>query len=154
MSLGSSSSYAIGWSASRDRTADTSRGGNSLLLPITIWRISRSDPNFSIFERWSRHKETFPTLAKIAKQLLAVPASTVVVEQTFSNGGNILDERRSRLGPKSLEAQTCLDDWERARLQSQKDLIHSSSSDEWVNDGYGTTTAASSSNSSDDDASN
>ncbi|XP_039140559.1 uncharacterized protein LOC120277784 [Dioscorea cayenensis subsp. rotundata] len=111
-------------------------------------------PNFSILEWWSRHTETFPTLAKIAKQLLAVPASTVAVEQTFSNGGNILHERRSRLGPESLEAQTCLDDWERARLRSQEDLIHSSSSDEWVNDGSGTTTAASSSNSSDDDASN
>lgn len=100
--------------------------------------------NFEILEWWKRHKETFPTLAIIASQLLAVPASTVAVEQTFSSGGNILDERRSRLAPESLEAQVCLDDWERANMRRQEELIHSSSSDEWVNDG--STTATSDSN--------
>ena len=42
------------------------------------------DENFDILDWWKLHKKTFPTLAKIAAQVLAVPASTVAVEQKFS----------------------------------------------------------------------
>ena len=87
---------------------------------------------------------TFPTLAIVAKQLLAVSASTATVEQIFSSRGNILDKRRSRLAPESLETQVCLDDCESANIRSQKWLLHSSSYDEWVNDSL--TTATSDSN--------
>ena len=46
---------------------------------------------------------TFPTVSKVALQVLAVSTSTVAVEQTFSNGGNILDPKRSRLVPDALK---------------------------------------------------
>ena len=62
------------------------------------------DSSFELVEWWRRYKTTFPTWVAIAKQLLAVPASTVVIEQTFNSGGNIIDERRSRLTPEKLEA--------------------------------------------------
>ncbi|KAL6511011.1 hypothetical protein OROGR_022135 [Orobanche gracilis] len=52
----------------------------------------------------------FPVVATIAKEILVVPASTVSVEQVFSVGGYILDERRSRLTPQNLEAQALLND--------------------------------------------
>ena len=56
----------------------------------------------------------------IAREVLAAPVSTVSVEQAFSMGGNILEDRRSRLKPDTLEAQTCLDDWCKAKRREQE----------------------------------
>ena len=60
-------------------------------------------------------------MAIIAKQILAMPVSTVAVEQTFSAGG-ILDQTCSSMSPDSVEAQACLDDWTKAMLRQQKIL--------------------------------
>ena len=59
-------------------------------------------------------------MAKIAKQILACPVSTVAVEQAFSAGGNILDETRSNMTPESLEVQACVDDWTKAAIRDQE----------------------------------
>ncbi|KAL6579443.1 hypothetical protein OROMI_009659 [Orobanche minor] len=64
--------------------------------------------------------ECGPDVATIAKEILAVPASTVSVEQAFSTGGYILDERRSRLTPQNLEAQALMDDSVKAELHQQE----------------------------------
>lgn len=65
---------------------------------------------FTILDWWKRHSGQHPILSLIAKQILATSCFTVVVEQTFSAGGRILDETRSRMTPESDEAQACLDD--------------------------------------------
>ena len=75
----------------------------------------------------------FPTLMKFAAQVLAVPASTVAVEQTFSQGGHILSRKRSMLAPESLEAQVCVCDWKRAEIREQRNTP-SSKEDEWIGD--------------------
>ena len=41
------------------------------------------DADFQILKWWKRHKPTFSTLTIVAKQLLAVPALTVAVDQIF-----------------------------------------------------------------------
>ena len=46
--------------------------------------------------------------------------STVVVEQQFSAGDNILDPIRSSMSPDSIEAQPCLDDWTKAEFRQQE----------------------------------
>ena len=77
-----------------------------------------ADTDFPILDWWSRHANTFPILSLIAKQVLAAPVSTVAVEQAFSQGGNILDETRSRMTPDSLEAQSCVDDWSKTEIRA------------------------------------
>ena len=76
----------------------------------------------------------FPTLLKISAQVLAVPASTVAVEQTFSQGGHILSRKRSNLAPESLEAQVCVCDWKKAGIREQRNMTPPSDEDEWVGD--------------------
>ena len=44
----------------------------------------------------------------------------VAVEQKFSAGGNILDEQRSCLTPKSLQIQVCVDDWTKVQYRQQE----------------------------------
>ena len=44
-----------------------------------------------------------PTLANIAKKILAIPASSAKSERVFSTGGNIVTAKRNRLAPKKVE---------------------------------------------------
>ncbi|GJZ50000.1 putative AC transposase [Tanacetum coccineum] len=53
----------------------------------------------------------FPILSAMARDLLAVQASTVASESAFSTSGRIISERRSRLTPESVEVWVCLKDY-------------------------------------------
>ncbi|KAK4411776.1 putative AC transposase [Sesamum angolense] len=52
-----------------------------------------------------------PVLAKIARDILAVPATTVASEAAFSVGGRIIDESRTCLLPDAVEVLVVADDW-------------------------------------------
>ncbi|KZV52382.1 hypothetical protein F511_32943 [Dorcoceras hygrometricum] len=78
-------------------------------------------------------------LSLIAKEILACPVSTVAVEQAFSMGGNTLDDRRSSIRPKNLEAQCLLNDWSRAASRTQ-DIENETNDDEDTEGTSGTTT--------------
>ncbi|KAL6543057.1 hypothetical protein OROHE_010577 [Orobanche hederae] len=78
------------------------------------------DGNNNLLKWWAKRSIIFPVVATIAKEILAVPASTVSVRQAFSVGGYILDERRSGLTPQNLEAQTLLNDWVKDELRQQE----------------------------------
>ena len=47
----------------------------------------------------------------MARDVLAVPVTTVASEAAFSTGGRILDPFRSSLSPKMVEALICLKNW-------------------------------------------
>ncbi|CAL1389275.1 unnamed protein product [Linum trigynum] len=47
----------------------------------------------------------------MAKDLFAVPISTVASESAFSTGGRVLDSFRSSLTPQIVEALICSEDW-------------------------------------------
>ena len=84
---------------------------------------------------WTKHRSALPTMYKIGSQVLAVPPSTVAVEQAFSQGGHILNEKRSRLAPESLEAQVCICDWKKAEIRNQVNIDNTGySTDEWIGD--------------------
>jgi hypothetical protein len=52
---------------------------------------------FDIFAWWKEQSSRFPILSELARDVLAIPISTVVSESTFSTGGRILDDFRSSL---------------------------------------------------------
>ncbi|KAH0764774.1 hypothetical protein KY285_000645 [Solanum tuberosum] len=52
-----------------------------------------------------------------ARDVLAIPVSSVVSECAFSNGGCILDSFRSSLTPKLVQDLVCLQDWLRSEPQ-------------------------------------
>ncbi|CAD6892280.1 unnamed protein product [Tilletia caries] len=60
---------------------------------------------------WKLHQQRFPQLAKFARDILAIPATTVASESAFSRSKLLITDRRTRLNKTSVSALMCLDDW-------------------------------------------
>ncbi|CAN1160582.1 Putative AC transposase, partial [Linum perenne] len=58
-----------------------------------------------------------PTLTLIARDILAVPVSTVVLEAAFSTCGRLLSPCRSRLEEQTIEALMCSQNWLRNKIK-------------------------------------
>lgn len=53
----------------------------------------------------------YPVMVCIARDILAIQASTVVSESAFSTGGIVINDHRTRLKSDTVEAVICLQDW-------------------------------------------
>jgi hypothetical protein len=69
---------------------------------------------FDILNWWKTNHSKYPTLACIAQDVLAWPASTVASESAFSTGSRVISDFRCSLTMDSVEALICLQDWFRA----------------------------------------
>ena len=56
----------------------------------------------SALEWWKKNHERYPKVAKIAKRLLCVPATSVPAERVFSTSGIIVNKLRSSLTPENV----------------------------------------------------
>ncbi|CAN1215282.1 Putative AC transposase [Linum perenne] len=72
------------------------------------------DPQFNVLDWWKLNSHRYPILSQMARDVLAVPISTVSSESAFSTGGRVLDAFRSSLTPRIVEALICTQDWLRA----------------------------------------
>lgn len=59
--------------------------------------------NVGILEWWAHNERKYPRLAKLARRVLAIPASSAAPERNFSRAGYIVSERRNRLAPSNVE---------------------------------------------------
>ena len=73
--------------------------------------------NFKILDWWKVAVTRYPTLRKIARDIYAIPVTTVASESAFSTSGRVLSEHRSRLTPEILEALMCSQDWLRNKYK-------------------------------------
>ncbi|KAF7112610.1 hypothetical protein RHSIM_RhsimUnG0212000 [Rhododendron simsii] len=71
----------------------------------------RDNPDFDILVWWKNNSNKYPILSKIARDVLAVPVSTVAFESAFSTGGRVLDPLRSSLSPSMVETLVCTQNW-------------------------------------------
>ncbi|XP_031106294.1 zinc finger BED domain-containing protein RICESLEEPER 2-like [Ipomoea triloba] len=73
--------------------------------------IVEEENSFDILRWWKVNSARFPILSKLARDVLAIPISTVASESAFSTSGRVLDSFRSSLTPKIVEALVCTQDW-------------------------------------------
>ncbi|KAM1100543.1 hypothetical protein ACFX15_006761 [Malus domestica] len=70
---------------------------------------------FNLLDWWKGNCGQYPILSKVAKDVLALPSSTVASENAFSLGGRVVDPFRASLTPKTVEALVCTSDWLRGK---------------------------------------
>lgn len=71
-----------------------------------------NDEKFDILDWWRvSGTAKYPTLATVAKDLLAIPVSTIASESSFSTSGRVIDPFRSSLSPRMVEALICTQNW-------------------------------------------
>ena len=88
----------------------TASNASELVSYLDCDTVSQLDDSFDILKWWHEHKLTYPVLSIMAKDVLTVPVSTISSESTFSMTGRIIEERRRRLKPETVEWLTCVKD--------------------------------------------
>nr|KAJ0197933.1 hypothetical protein LSAT_V11C700376070 [Lactuca sativa] len=69
--------------------------------------------DFSILGWWRVNAIRFPTIARMAKDILAIQISSVASESAFSTCGRVVSEYRTSLSTLIVEALLCTQDWVR-----------------------------------------
>ena len=82
--------------------------------------IECESPNFDILHYWKINSEMFTILSKMARDVLAIPISTVASESAFSTDGRVLDPLRYSLTPKIVQCLIYTADWLRSFMATQK----------------------------------
>jgi hypothetical protein len=90
--------------------ASNTNNGSELTAYLDCDTVSQLDDEFNILNWWHQHKLTYPVLSTLAKDVFSVLVSTISSEATFSTTGRIIEERRRRLNPETVEALTCIKD--------------------------------------------
>ncbi|KAH1225148.1 Zinc finger BED domain-containing protein RICESLEEPER 2 [Glycine max] len=80
-------------------------------LKENVYIPETSNSSFSVLEWWRNNSLKYRVLSKMVGDILAIPISTVASESTFSAGGRVIDEYRSKLNGESIEALICGGDW-------------------------------------------
>ncbi|KAB2058784.1 hypothetical protein ES319_A11G257300v1 [Gossypium barbadense] len=68
-----------------------------------------------VLDYWSKSLVRYNELSLLARDLLAIPISTVASESAFSMDKKVITPLRSSLKPKTVQAVVCLDDWMRPK---------------------------------------
>ncbi|KAM3324154.1 hypothetical protein P3S67_005305 [Capsicum chacoense] len=92
-------------------------GGSSNKSELGKYLAGESEPDseqFDILGWWKVNEPRFTTLAEMARDVLAIPISSVTSACACSTGGQVIDPFRSLLTPKLVQSLICLQDWLRS----------------------------------------
>jgi len=94
---------------------------NSVDTEVDIYllepRIKREE-NFDILDWWKGNSSRYKVLSNVARDLLAIPVSTVASESAFNTSGRVIDPFRSMLASTTVEALVCAQNWLRSKAIS------------------------------------
>ena len=74
---------------------------------FTDEEVLKRSEDFDILAWWKSNGFKYPTLERIARDILATPVTTVALEFAFSTSGRLLSPHHSRLHPKTIKAMMC-----------------------------------------------
>lgn len=79
---------------------------------------------FDIMGWWKLNKSKYPTLSKMAHDILTVPVSTAAPDSVFETGMKEMDRYRCSLRPEMVEVLFCAKDWLRCEpLETMDSLV-------------------------------
>ncbi|XP_076886745.1 zinc finger BED domain-containing protein RICESLEEPER 2-like [Bidens hawaiensis] len=77
----------------------------------SVLDFEKYSENFNLLEWWKVNSPRFPILSLMARDLFAIPVSTVASESVFSTSGRVLEPYRSSLTPRIVESLICTQNW-------------------------------------------
>lgn len=86
-------------------------------------KVWQTNTEFDILSWWKTNGFKYPRLQKIARDILAIPISTVASESAFSTSGRLVSPHRSRLHPKTLEALMCAQSWLLTEIRGDQSFL-------------------------------
>ena len=72
---------------------------------------SKLSEDLDVLDFWKGNSTRFPVVSAMARDILAIPITTVASESTFSMGGRILNKWRSSLLDDNVEALVTTKNW-------------------------------------------
>ncbi|KAG9452676.1 hypothetical protein H6P81_005580 [Aristolochia fimbriata] len=73
--------------------------------------VCNQDQEFDILEWWKFNTHKYPTLSRMARNILATQLSTVDSEITLRNGGRVYEQYQGSLQTKTIESLICTQNW-------------------------------------------
>ena len=75
-------------------------------------------------------RNCYPSLSKLALDVLSIPALSCECERLFSELGDLLEPRQRRLGLQLLAAIQCVRRWQRAGLRGDNEVVKEEAADD------------------------
>jgi hypothetical protein len=90
-----------------------------LASPASVWQAEfdrylkapRVAKNTEVIRWWDENEHLYPHLAKVARDYLAIPGSSVPSERVFSRAGDLITKKRNRLATHTANIIMCLRYW-------------------------------------------
>ena len=71
---------------------------------LDAYLVAPGSDGQDVLSYWRGKEAELPLLTKVAKNVLAIPASNTSSERSFSTAGRLIEERRTRLSAHSVDA--------------------------------------------------
>ncbi|KAE8676969.1 hypothetical protein F3Y22_tig00111566pilonHSYRG00241 [Hibiscus syriacus] len=124
----------------RKRVESVFSEGKSELEKYLEDKVEHDVKKFDLLDWWENKSQTYPIISIMARDILAIPVTTVASESAFSTGSRVLDSFRSSLTPQIVECLICVQNWLRAspiaiQKEEQIEEMENIESDSGLGDG-------------------
>ena len=108
---------------SRLRARNSGNGPNaseiSKYLNAPLVSLNQGDP----LPWWKANADEFPTLSRMARDILSIPLTSVSVERVFSTARDVIPYRRNRLSPTMIEKLLIAKCWLRKSISEREEQM-------------------------------
>jgi hAT family C-terminal dimerisation region len=97
-----------------DSESDLFKPRNAIDFETEYAKWTKQQPmqrDTDILRYWASKEYEFPIVARMARDHLAIPATSAPSEYVFSVGSDIITKKRNRLGGDNTRRLLCLRDW-------------------------------------------
>ncbi|KFZ01193.1 hypothetical protein V500_00859 [Pseudogymnoascus sp. VKM F-4518 (FW-2643)] len=111
-------SFALGNANNREQEPDSDEdlfASEGISFEEPEWKRWMLEPrpgeHTDIFKYWSAKQYQYPIVAQVARDHLAILATSAPSERVFSNGSDIITKKRNKLSPLTIRYLLCLRNW-------------------------------------------
>ena len=110
------SSHSSGWSRFNQflrevETIQPQKSELDIYLEEGVYICNAEGPKFDALNWWKANDLKYCVLSRMARDILAIPITTVASESAFNAGTRVIDKYRAKLAAKTVQVLLCGRDW-------------------------------------------